>query len=399
MADDDVPGGETPGGAMPDPFAAMPFLGDMMKALSGQGPLNWEAARQFAQLGATGGEAEPNVDPLLRSNYADLARIAALHVGDLIGVDNEVPEIELMTRGQWAHRTLEDYRPLFTDLASSLGGAGVPIGSEITAGDPLAQMLSGLNQMMAPAMLGMTVGSMVGTMAQRVFGIHDLPIPRPRPTLLLIPRTIEEFAEQWQIDTNEMRLWVLAHEMAGSAVMSAPHLRTRLTELIQAHVGAFRPDPNALTERLGGLDITDGDPMAAMQQAFSDPGLLLGAVLSDEQRSLAPTLDAAVAAVVGVTDWVVDAIAARLIGGGALSIAEAVRRRRLEATQEEVFVEQLLGVRVGADQVARGKTFAQGVVDRIGESGISLLLNTPEAMPTANEIEAPGLWVARITGE
>jgi putative hydrolase len=394
MADDDVPGG-----SMPDPFSAMPFLGDMMKALSGQGPLNWEAARQFAQLGATGGESEPNVDPLLRSAYADLSRIASLHVADLIGVDLGVPEIELMTRSQWAHRTLEDYRPLFTKLASSLGGTGAPASADVTAADPFAQMLSGLNQMMAPAMLGMTVGSMVGTMAQRSFGIHDLPIPRPHPTILLIARTIEEFAAQWEIDTNEMRLWVLAHEMAGSAVMSAPHLRTRLTELIQAHVGAFRPDPNALSERLSGLDITDGDPLAAMQQAFSDPGLLLGAVLSDEQRSLAPTLDAAVAAVVGVTDWVVDAIAARLIGGNALSIAEAVRRRRHEATQEEVFVEQLLGVRVGADQVARGKAFAQGVVDRVGETGLALLVNTPEAMPTSSEIEAPGLWLARITGE
>jgi putative hydrolase len=394
MADDDVPGG-----SMPDPFSAMPFLGDMMKALSGQGPLNWEAARQFAQIGATGGESEPNVDPLLRSTYRDLVSIASLHVSDLIGSDHTVPEIELMTRSQWAHRTLEDYRPLFTKLASSLGGGGVGGGAEVAASDPLAQMLSGLNQMMAPAMLGMTVGSMVGTMAQRVFGIHDLPIPRPHPTLLLLPRTIEEFAGQWQIDTNEMRLWVLAHEVAGSAMMSAPQLRNRLTELIQAHVGAFRPDASALSERLGGLDISDGDPLAAMQQAFSDPGLLLGAVLSDEQRSLAPTLDAAVAAVVGVTDWVVDAIAARLIGGNALSIAEAVRRRRLEATQEEVFVEQLLGVRVGADQVARGKSFAQGVVDRVGESGIALLVTAPDSMPTASEIEAPGLWLARITGE
>jgi putative hydrolase len=395
--------GDFPDDGINDPFAAMPFLGDMMKALSGQGPLNWEAARQFAQLGATGGESEPNVDPLLRPAYEDLSRIAALHVADLIGVDQISPGIELMTRSQWAHRTLEDYRPLFTELASSLGGVGSspsgPLGSEVAASDPLSQMLSGLNQMMAPAMLGMTVGSMVGTMAQRVFGIHDLPIPRPRPTLLLVSHTIEEFAQQSSIDTNEMRLWVLAHEMAGSAVMSAPHLSARLTELIRAHVGAFRPDPNALSERLNGLDLADGDPMAAMQQAFSDPGLLLGAVLSAEQRAMAPTLDAAVAAVVGVTDWVVDAIAARLIGGNALTIAEAVRRRRLEATQEEVFVEQLLGVRVGSDQVARGKAFAQGVVDRVGESGISLLVNTPDSMPTASEIDAPGLWLARVTGE
>lgn len=397
-----MPAGDPPGDATPDPFSSLPFLGDMMRAMSGQGPLNWDAARQFAQLGATGGESEPNVDPVLRPAYEQLARIAALHVADLLGSDAPAVAVELTTRGQWALRTLEDYRPLFTELASSLGSAGTTFGGAMPVqaeGDPFTQMLSGLSQMMAPAMLGMTVGSMVGTLAQRVFGVHDLPIPRPHPTVLLVPRTIEEFAAEWSIAPEQMRLWVLAHETAGAAVMAAPGVRDDLAGLIRAHVGGFRPDPAALSERLGALDLENGDPLSAMQQALSDPALLLGAVLSAEQRALAPRLDAAVAAVIGCTDWVVDAIAARLIGAPALTIAEAVRRRRLEASHEEVFVEQLLGVRVGADQVARGKAFAQGVVDRAGESGLSLLLTTPAALPTPSEIEAPGLWLARITGD
>ena len=57
--------------------------------------------------------------------------------------------------------------------------------------------------------------------------------------------------------------------------------------------------------------------MAALQQAFSDPEILLGAVESDAQRALRPSLDAAVATVVGYTDWVVDAVAVRVIGGEA----------------------------------------------------------------------------------
>ena len=34
-----------------DPFSNMPLFGDLSRALSGQGPLNWDAARQFALLG------------------------------------------------------------------------------------------------------------------------------------------------------------------------------------------------------------------------------------------------------------------------------------------------------------------------------------------------------------
>ena len=101
------------------------MFGDLAKALAGQGPLNWDAARQFAQLGATGGHAEANVDPAVRIAYADLARIAGLHVADVIGLRRPAsPSRSVVTRGQWASETLDAYRPLFTELATSLGAAG-----------------------------------------------------------------------------------------------------------------------------------------------------------------------------------------------------------------------------------------------------------------------------------
>lgn len=382
-------------------FGGLPFMGDLMRALSGQGPLNWDAARQFAHLGATGGQSESNVEPAVRVGYVDLARIAAMHVSDVCGHEVEFGEPELLTRGQWAHTTLEAYRPLFTELATSLSGTtpgGVDDESD-PASDPLTQMMSGLNKMMAPAMLGMTVGSMVGALAQRVFGVHDLPIPRERRSVVLIPANIDAFARQWEIATDEMRLWVLAHELAGHALFHADHVREPLADLIRQHVGAFRPDPGAVTDKLAGLDVTGDDPFSALQEAFTDPALLLGAVESSEQAALRPALDAAVATVIGYTDWVVDAVAVRVIGGDALRVAEAVRRQRVQDSPDDVFVEKLLGVRVGADQVARGKAFVQGVVDRVGEGGLGLLLTAPDSLPTPAEVDAPGLWLARITGD
>jgi uncharacterized protein (DUF2342 family) len=94
---------------------------------------------------------------------------------------------------------------------------------------------------------------------------------------------------------------------------------------------------------------------------------------------------------------VVDAVAVRVVGGNALRIAEAVRRRRVEATSSDQFVEQLLGIRLGDAQVARGKAFVQGVVDRAGDDGLRPLLERADAIPTPNEVDAPGLWLARIS--
>jgi putative hydrolase len=389
-----------------NPFAGMPLFGDLSRALSGQGPLNWDAARQFALLAAGGGDvagmmtgggtptATANIDPSVRIKYAELAAIARLHVADVMQLSVAEIDPEVATPEQWAAQTLDAYRPLFNDLATSLGQ--VDTDADAASADPMAQMMAGLSKMMAPAMMGMSVGSMVGGLARRAFGVYDLPIPRATPALVVVPPTIDAFATEWEISLDEMRLWVISHELAGHTLFSIPHVADHLRSLVQRHVGAFKPDASAVTDKLAGMDMDQSDPMAAMQAAFGDPEVLLGAVRSDEQLAMEPQLDAAVAVTIGVIDWVVDAVAVRVIGGNALQIAEAVRRRRADASPDDLFVERLLGIRLGADQTARGKAFVQGVVDRAGENGLSPLFNDVDSMPTPSEIEAPGLWLARV---
>ena len=381
-----------------NPFENLPMFGDLARALAGQGPLNWDAARQFAALAATGGSAEANIDPSVRIKLGELAQIAELHVRDLTGFDGPSPEVVPVTSGAWAQRTLEAYRPLFTELATSLGQPVPPSDDDdddLNA-DPMLAMMANLSKMMAPSMMGMAVGSMVGRMATQAFGQHDLPIPRQDSSLTVLPSNIDRFAEEWSISADEMRMWVLAQELTGHALFSITSLREDFASLVRRHVGAFRPDPEAIAEKLSSLDSDEGDPMQAMQQVLSDPAVLLGAVQSAEQRALQPSLDAAAAAVVGYVDYMVDGVSVRVIGGDALRIAEAVRRRRVDHNADDLYTERLLGLRLTHHQVQRGKNFIAGVVDRVGEARLSALLARPKALPTAAEIDAPGLWVARL---
>jgi putative hydrolase len=387
--------GDNPAEFGDNPFANVPMFGEFAKALAGQGPLNWDAARQFAALASSGGASEPNVDPAVRIQLAELARILELHVHDLTGLDTVFPEITPVTRGVWAQRTLDAYRPLFTEMATSLGKRR-PDEAPADA-DPMMAMMANLSQMMAPSMMGMAVGSMVGRMAQRTFGQYDLPIPRNDQTLLVVPANIDQFAADWSLPTDEMRLWVLAQELTGHTLFSITSLREQLAALVRTYVGAFQPDPSAVADRLTSLEIEgDDDPMQAMQQLLGDPAILLGAVQSPAQLAQAPQLDAAVAAVVGYVVYLVDSVAVRVIGGDALRIAEAVRRRRVEVSPDDVFVERLLGLQLTHEQVQRGKSFAAGVVDRVGETGLTALMAKPSALPTPAEIDAPGLWIARL---
>ena len=110
-----------------DPFKGMPLFGDLAKMfqqLQQQGPVSWDAGRQLALSIATDGQAEPNVDPIERMRIEELARVAELQVAGRTGLETSIGGHGIrfvpVTRGEWASRTLDAYRPLFEELAGSL---------------------------------------------------------------------------------------------------------------------------------------------------------------------------------------------------------------------------------------------------------------------------------------
>ena len=377
-----------------DPFRGVPFLSDIAKMIQSQGTFSWEAARQFAIAVASEGESEPNVDPLARIDLEQLIRVAELHVSQATGLTPSSTGRPLealpVTRALWAHHTIEAYRPLFEDLAAALSAADEPLD------DPSADFFGGLMKMLTPMMLGVTAGSMVGRLAQRAFGQYDLPIPRAAShQLLVVPSNLDRFAADWSLPIEDLRLWVCLSEVTTHSVLNVPHVRARMTDLMREFVSSYQPDPRALEDRLGGFDLGDPQSMAGLQSAFADPEVLLGATRSPTQDALVPQLDALVALVVGVTDHVMDSVGAKVLSSYGM-LTEALRRRRVESDPSDGFVSRLLGLTLTREQVQRGATFVDGVVERSGPDGLARLWNSAAELPTPAEIDAPGLWLARI---
>ena len=379
------------------PFGGLPFFNDMMRAMSQQGPLNWELAQQFAQLGAVGDTADPEPGASTRLEYNALADIADMHVRQVAGMAQLAPavrpEILTTTRARWAHRTLSDLRPLFTDLATALSKRD---NTEPESDDPFAAMLNNLSTMMAPAMMGMSIGSMVGALAAHALGQYELPLARTDAReILIVSSSVDSFASDWDIAQDDLRMWVLIHELASHAALASPAVTEGLMPLVRQHVSAFRPDPQAVMDSIGELNLDDAEAVNNIQKIFSDPMILMGAVRTQEQENLAPLLDAHVAAVSAYIDFIVDTVGARLLGAQA-SIAEAVRRRRVEYGTDAVLIERLLGISTTRTQQARGRSFIQGVLERSDAETVARLLEAPGNLPTPNEMDAPGLWLARL---
>jgi putative hydrolase len=382
-----------------NPLSGMPLFGDLAKLFSQQGPIGWDAARQLALSIATDGGEAGNVDPLERIRLEQLARIAELHVGNATGLPTSFGgtgiSIVPVTRGQWATTTLESWRPLFERLAGSLTPPATPTTPDPS--DPLSFMAP-LMAMMGPMMMGMTAGSMIGHLSRRSFGQYDLPVPRiAKDDVMVIPANFETFASEWSIPADDLRLWVCAQEIAMHSVLRIPHVRATVDEFLSAYAAGFEPDPNALEDRLGSMEFDMSDPaaMSGMQSMFGDPELLLGAIQSQAQRDMLPKFEALIAAMVGYVDHIVDAVGSSLLSNTTM-ISEAVRRRRVEADDSDRFVERLFGLELTQATYDRGAAFVAGIVERAGNDGLVRLWESERTLPTPAELEAPGLWLARI---
>jgi putative hydrolase len=386
----------------------MPFLGDIARMLGQQGGMAWDSARQLAVNIATDGTSEANVDPVERIGIEQLARVADLHVADVTGLSTSVGgrgvNVVPVNRTGWVQASLEAYRPLVERLAASLGPdtSATPTDADdpLAGADPMGGMFAGMLQMFQPMVLAMTAGSMVGHLARRSLGQYDLPIPRPpgqagRDELLLVVPNLDGFAAEWSLAADDLRLWVCVHELAHHAVFGVPHVRARMDELLQQYVSGFRNDPSAFEDRIGEIDPSDPNALAGLQELMGSPDLILGAITSREQDALRPQLEALVAVIVGVVDHVLDVVGAKLIPSYG-QLTEALRRRRVEAAEADRFVERLFGLELRQATYDRGAAFVEGVLERAGEDGLRRLWADAANLPTPPEVDAPGLWLARL---
>lgn len=378
-----------------NPFKGLPIFGDLGKLLSQQASNKWESARQLAMALATDGQSEPNVDPADRIALNELARVAELHVTNATGLsitrEGQTASIVPVTRAQWATATLNAYQKLLEPIGSVSDRAE----TEEMPIDPAQAMFGQIMKMFGPVMLSMTAGSIVGNLARRSLGQYDLPIPRDSSELMVVSANIDDLAETWSLDPTDLRLWVCLSELTHHAVLSIPHVRQRIDDLLTDFVGNFEADPGALENQLRDLDLADPDSLSGLQSLLSDPKVMLGAVQSPAQRVLLPQIAALVAVIAGYVDWTMDSIGRGLIGSYQ-RLSEALRRRRVTADAADRFIEQMFGLELSQDQFDRGAAFASGVVERAGTDGLARLWRSARELPTPAEVDAPGLWLARI---
>lgn len=370
------------------------MFGDLARWFGGSGPVNWDVGRQTAQWTATDGTPEPNVDPLERLRLEELLRVADMHVAEATGLSTSIAGGVLtalpVTRGDWALHSIEAYRPFLERLARSLSESSAA--TEVPA-DPTTELLGDLGKLLVPVLLGVQAGYMIGHLARRSLAQYDQPLPRPpADQLLVVPANIDAFGREWDLPPADVRMWVCLREVTYHAVLGRPHVRARLHAHLDDYVSRFEVNPDAVERSVGDLDPSDPE---ALRRLLGNPETLLGAVQTDAQRQVLARLADLLAVIVGYVDNVLQAVGHRLVGSHE-RITEAMNRRRVEDSEGERFAGRLVGLALDRAQYDRGAAFVEGVVERAGEDGLRRLWQSERELPTPAEVDAPGLWLARI---
>ena len=396
-------------------------LADLMRLLQSDGPVNWEIAKQTAEYVAIDGSEEASIPPSTVLELNELARIACDYVASETGVTEVLSApVKVIGASEWARLHLDSLRLVLETLATTLSGslesaqvdddfgnAGdglsfdpslLPpelagplsaLGLNMSGGDPFG----GIMKMIAPVLLGTQAGSMIGSLARNALGRYDLPLPTtdvPGPTFVVT--NLLKFESEWSIEPQDLRLYVALHEAVHTSVRCRPWVQSALARIANEYVSGFDIDISRIEEQFGGLDPTNPASIAAVAE---QPDAILGAMRSPRQESSALALRCLVIAMVGYGDAILERLAKPLLPEFG-KIHEAVRRHRVDQGDSGRFVENLLGIRLDRDAVLLGQTFCSGIVERAGYLGLHRLWESESMLPTPNELDAPGLWLARI---
>jgi putative hydrolase len=393
-----------------NPFQSL--LGDLMNMLGSNAPNQWEMTRSFALNVATGGTPEANVEPIQRIRLEELARVAELNVTEVTGMPVS-PDGRRLTcvpvgRGDWTIRALDSWRSVLTAMTPEAGPVtATPPGSDALAESPFgeADPLGGMGNLLGqwasaigPMFFGLQVGSVVGHLSQRAMGQYPLALPwAPSDELLVVTANVTSFAEDWSLPEEETLLWSCARELASNSVLTRPGVRSRMEELLVELAQSSASAQQDITGRLGALGGEgSGMDLESLQGMFGDPEALLGDLLSPESRHSSDQLTALAVVIDAYADHVANVVGTKLVGSHA-QLAEAFYRRRIERGKGEEAAGALFGLDLDQAQVDRGRSFVSGVLERAGDEGLSKLWLSARNLPTPSEVDAPGLWLERIS--
>ncbi len=335
-------------------------------------------ARRIARLAAGNGtEEEPPFDAVALS--AEMEGPVASYTR--LALAKPTPPAEVVDRAVWASVNLDALSHILD-----------PVAARVDERLEFAGPLAGALRIGASATLAAEAGLVMGYMSTRVLGQYDVSLlgGDTEPRLLFVGSNLAGAVRDLDVDADSFGRWICAHELTHVfQFQGVPWLREHMSSLLRRYVETL--EVRIQKGSAGGLPSLP-DP-ARLVEAFREGGLA-ALVQNPEQRALMDDVQAAMSVIEGYSEHVMDAIAAEVIPAHE-ELREAMDRRRHSRSAPQRIIERLLGFDVKLRQYEQGKQWADAVASLAGIEGLNRVWASPEALPSANELQEPAAWLKR----
>jgi uncharacterized protein (DUF2342 family) len=304
---------------------------------NGEGAIDWDAVVEAARAGTDPGSVD--LTQAERSGYATDVRDARDRVREVGSIDFDVPDaIEIQHRHHWIDANVATFRRVLGPLEAQQSEFLPGVARTVNTG---------------------TMSFMLGFLARNVLGQYDPLLladeADPDHALYFVHPNIRQVAADLQVDFPRFRRWIAFHEVThaaefGAAPWLSGYLEDRMEEGLEdlAH-GGF--DREAFREMNVAMTVVEGYAELLMDHAFDD-----------EYADLRAKVDA----------------------------------RRQSGSPLSKLAKRLLGLGLKRQQYERGKKFFEGVATLRGLDAAGTVWESPEHLPTNDELDDPGAWASRV---
>jgi len=376
-----------------DPEMVAQLIGQLQSALqnSGEG-INWGLALEQAK-GIAGRGTVVSL-PVERSQLEQAFHVASLWLDEVTSISELPSEPKLMSRSEWVAATM----PVWTQLAEPVAGS---IANSLTdvlkqsAPEEMDDMIAGASQLMrnvGGTLFAMQLGQVVGQLSSEVVSGGDIGIPLIESEhAAILPQNVIGFASGLDIPIDQVQLYLAVRELAHARLFRhAKWLRLQLLTSITEFARGIHIDTDRLEELAADFDPNNPEELRSAMTS--------GALIppkTDDQLAALGRLETMLALIEGWVDVVTAEATKRLPSSAA--IAETVRRRRASGGPAESAFATLVGLELRPRRLREAAAMWQQVTDAVGNDGRDALWSHPDAVPTGEDIDAPGLLVARLT--
>jgi len=330
--------------------------------------LDWQSARWWA---ATLTPAGPTVTKNQAVRVASLLRQAAAEAPSVVATVTGLHQASesaasfprlVVDRGGWAQANVE----MFAAMTSQ----HVPRASNVAVQQGAALELGGL----------------LGVLATRVLGQFD---PFSSRLLLVAPNIINT-RRQLGVDEAQFGAWVALHEQTHAVQFAAaPWLSGYLEQELAGMLDSVASDYSARV-----WSTARNLPRAIRNHRNSTAGIITEAALTPQEIARLSRVVAVMSMLEGHADVVMDS--AKEFVPQTPKIRAAFTQRRVDPGLREVFLRKLIGLDAKLRQYRDGAVFVNRVVDLVGHEGFNRVFESPDNLPTPQEISSPDMWVQRV---